>query len=183
MKTIPLTKGLVAVIDDADYELVSEYSWYASQPKKRINKWYARAHVKGSHPPKRIYLHRLIMGFPRNQVDHKNGDSLNCQKENLRVATNQQNSFNSRRKGHLHRFRGITKRAKGYGCTRDTWIAQIKVNYKTIHLGVFHSEVEAAKAYDVAALNHFGEFAQTNFKWKRGPRGKRKTWQLREEVL
>ena len=92
------------------------------------------------------------------EVDHINGNTLDCRRENLRIVTSRQNTMN------IHIIRGKSC-YKGVFWNKDIekWYSRIGVNYKLINLGYFASEIEAAKAYDRAALKHFGEFARLNF--------------------
>lgn len=97
MKTIPLTKGKVALVDDQDYERVAAYRWCASQEGRKGLKWYAiRWEYKEGRRIK-IRLHRFILDVPPGTLDdrvvhHKDDDGLNCQRENLQVvATNHEN--------------------------------------------------------------------------------------------
>ncbi len=160
MKEIPLTQGKVAFVDDEDYELVTQFSW---QAVKDPNSWYARAHVPSASPPHRkIRLHRLLLGaLPGEEVDHWNGNGLDCQKLNLRLATHTQNQqgFRTKSGNCTSRYRGVI-----WDALRFKWRASIRANGKQVHLGRFENETEAAKAYDTAAFTHFGEFASPNFK-------------------
>jgi hypothetical protein len=98
---------------------------------------------------------------PQSVVDHKNGDKLDNRRENLRICTiaeNIRNSKTSTKKGKTSRYKGV------YWVGRiKKWVARIHVDRKGLHVGVFTDEAEAARAYDVAARQHFGEFARTNF--------------------
>lgn len=157
MKEIRLTKGKVALVDDADFDTVSRYRWFANEQKN--GKCYAIGDVEG----KRVYMHRLLMGFPPSQVDHANGDGLdNRRSENLRVATHGQNLVNTRlrpgRSGErTSQYKGVCR----LRCSPN-WIAQITVNNKVRYLGSFVEERDAALAYNRAALAAWGEFAQLN---------------------
>lgn len=95
MKEIPLTKGMVALVSDDDYERVSKYKWYASL-ESRGTKWYAirRETVDGKRL--KIRMHRFIMSLPPGKddervVDHKDHNSLNNQRENLEIITQTEN--------------------------------------------------------------------------------------------
>lgn len=144
MATVNLTKGKVALIDDEDLLVVAKYNWHTSNPG------YARTSLKGG---KKLYLHHLLMGDV--MVDHINGDKLDNRRQNLRIATKGQNSSN-RKSYSKAGFKGVLANGSG-------WMAQITINKKRIYLGQFKSPEEAARAYDKAALEAFGEFASLNF--------------------
>lgn len=157
MREIPLDKGMVALVDDADYALVSAYKWHAL---KCCNVWYAfhtLPRVNGKK--KTIRMHRLIMGFPPNVVDHKDHDGLNNTRGNLRHATNAQNAENLRKRSDSKQpYKGIE-----WDKVNGNWVAYICPNGKKTALGRFHSAEAAARAYDAAAIQFFGEFAHLNF--------------------
>ena len=162
MKTIPLGSrkylGLFALVDDEDYELLSKYNWYAHKSK---NTFYAHRKVKlpsgkWAHSP----MHREILGLtdPKIQTDHRDHNGLHNWRNNLRVCTKKENAYNQRKHGNnTSGYKGVTfhKRIK-------KWQVRIKINYKYIHLGYFHSIDEAAHTYNAAAIQHFGEFAHIN---------------------
>jgi hypothetical protein len=157
MKEIPLSQGKVALVDDEDYEWLSQWKWCAS-----FNgcTWYA-VRKDCSGPRRRmVKMHRLIMGEPMGiQVDHINGDGWNNQRKNLRLDPNSQNQHNRRknRRGSSL-FKGVSWRK---GCRR-WWAYIVHLGVKK-HLGYFDSEEVAARAYDKAAKELFGEFARLNF--------------------
>ncbi len=161
MMQIALTQGKVAVVDDADFDGLAAFNWCATRHRHR---WYAvRRTPKGADGKSVIVrMHRQILGAPVGlDVDHRDGDGLNCQRENLRVATRQQNSRNQ-----VHHRAGTSplKGASRSGTRR--WRATIRVGQGTkgrLHLGYFDTDVEAARAYDRAARQHFGAFASLNF--------------------
>ncbi len=155
-KTLPLSQGKVALIDDEDAERpeIGLQKWSAT---KHGGRWYAkRATPRPDH--RHLYLHRVVLGLPPNfpDVDHVNGDGLDCRKENLRTATRSQNLTNSGSRGGTSRFRGVS-----WDKRRHQWIAFIGGHNKKF-LGRFDIEEDAAEAYDAAALADYGEFARTN---------------------
>ncbi len=152
---LPLTQGKVAVIDFSDFEKVGRVKWYAlTSPKSKTI--YAARHSPDNHS-KVLLLHREILG---GLVDHKDGDGLNCLRENLRPASPQQNAANvGLRKDNRSGFKGVSLNSR-----LEKWQAAISISGKRIYLGVFESPVLAAKAYDCAASKHHKEFAVVNFK-------------------
>jgi hypothetical protein len=105
-------------------------------------------------------LHRFILEVedPKVQVDHKDGDGLNCRRSNIRICTDTQNKQN-KGPSSLNKsgFRGVHKfKATG------KYQAQIRVNGKLLHLGYFIDRFDAARAYNKAAKKYFGEFAFQN---------------------
>lgn len=158
MKKIPLTQGKFALVDDEDFQRLSERRWHVVKTKSGL--LYAqRTCVKGEIGPSVVQMHRILL--PESVwVDHRDGDGLNNQKSNLRAATRSQNLSGFRRKksGRTSRFRGVCWRKDCF-----KWVAQLNVEGRPIRLGHFDSEEEAALAYDAAAKKHFKEFAQLNF--------------------
>jgi hypothetical protein len=154
-----------ATVSDRDYELVSQYTWrpYKGGDPGANGTYYAIAHEHGRKFGEKdvsVIMHRLILNAPKGiKVDHRDGDGLNNQRGNLRLATNKQNSMNQ--KPHVNTsspYKGVSL-DKRHG----TWKAYIISDGKSIWLGQHKSEEEAARAYDVAARKLFGEFAKCNF--------------------
>jgi AP2 domain len=158
MKAIILTHGMVAFVDDEDYERASSIKWHA---KKAGRLWYAHGRIRGPKVQPAILLHRYILNLPPNlpHVDHRDGDGLNCQKYNLRIATRSQQSANRKLWGSSP-YKGVRRDPKGIV---RPWRARIQVGHRRWELGFFATAEDAAKAYDLEARRHFGEFARTNF--------------------
>lgn len=153
---IPLTRGYVALVDDEDAaRVLAAGAWYAEVgPRSRT----VYAATKTSRRPRRtIHMHQVVTGWP--YVDHVNGDGLDNRRANLRPATQTQNN------GNAPRYRNNTSGYKGvyFVARRGNWAAQIAVSGRRFHLGTFADPVQAAKAYDDAAVRYFGEFARLNF--------------------
>jgi hypothetical protein len=150
MKTIALNRGMVSVVDDADFPLVSLYGWHA---RISCGIWYA---VSTSRP--QVRMHRLILGFPDSLIDHRDRDGLNNRRSNLRLATNSQNMMNRiKRVAGTSKFKGVCRVLSG------KWQARITINHRRTVIGRFQNERDAAWCYDFAALGLFGDFARTNF--------------------
>jgi len=155
---VPLSGGKEALVDPEDLPLIMRFKWSC-----QAQKGYAITQQQ---------MHRLVMnahfGDPR-QVDHINNNILDNRKCNLRFCTPSENCKSRiKQKVGRHgkpcssRFKGVsylTHNAKGNG---KPWKASLTVNMKLVHIGMFHDEIEAARAYDAAAIIHFGEFAKTN---------------------
>lgn len=153
MKTINLTKGYVALVDDDDFERLMERKWQTTI--KKNGKLYASASYGG----KNKRMHRVILDPPPEfQVDHIDGNGLNNQKSNLRLCTNAENSMNrKKRTDTLSKYKGVF-RLKG----RDTYRVEIYKDGKKHIIGHFKDEDEGALAYNEAAKKMFGDFARPN---------------------
>jgi hypothetical protein len=152
---LPLTRGAVALIDDADLPLVQGWKW------QMMNTGYAARSTKIDGRRLCLLMHRVIAAPPVGvEVDHINGNRLDNRRENLRLCSRTQNARNKARKstGAASRFKGVWRNRS---CLK--WQAGIEVDGRRIHLGLYWREIDAALAYDRAALEHFGEFARTNF--------------------
>jgi len=153
MKEIQLTKGFVTIVDDEDYEWLNQWKWHAS---KRNDKFYASRRL-GKHG-KFIHMHRLLLGLSeddKTMPDHVDRDTLNNQRNNLRVATRSQNNANKKQIGKSG-FMGVFPSGK------NTFFARIRKDKKNIYLGNFSTKELAAVAYNIAAIIHHGEFANLN---------------------
>lgn len=155
MKEIPLTKGYSALVDDEDHDrLLSFGKWQASVTGGQV---YAAHNMNR----RRLYMHRVLMEGAA-LVDHINGDGLDNRRANLREATPVQNSRNMRplTSAMSSEFKGVARQPRS---TVHPWRAYIRINGRASWLGVFATPEEAARAYDAAAREHFGEFARPNF--------------------
>lgn len=147
--------GCFALVDDTDFDLVSQFTWYCEHRGIDDSIKYIRGF------PGDVRMHRVIMGLkPGDQimVDHRNGDGRDNQRANLRLATRSQNLRNARKmKPGLYRFKGVEKPK---GCSRYT--AYIRIDGKRCRVSGFPTQEEAAMAYNVLARRHYGEFALLN---------------------
>lgn len=153
MKTILLSQGKVALVDDEDFERLSKFKWYTFRD---INRFYAARNIKNDNGnQRRLSMHRDILNLKDSSIDidHKNHDGLDNRRQNLRICTRRQNAQNRRK------LAGCASNFKGVSLNSGKWRARIKYNKKRIHLGYFISEQEAANAYLNAAQEYFGEFA------------------------
>ena len=138
---------------------IAPNNWRWRELEQHKSKLYAVCYLDANDPTNKLWMHRLIADAPTDAVvDHKDGDGPNNQRYNLRICTQQQNARNRRKIGGTSRFKGVSQN-KG----RKNWRAQIRDNNRTIYLGSYSSEEEAAKAYDSAAKERFGEYAGVNF--------------------
>lgn len=165
MREIILTKGKVALIDDADHEFLSQWNWCAYV--NRSGNWYARCSLylgggRKNSKRKTLHMHRLLLGLPDDpkiRTDHIDGNGLNNQRHNLRPATPTQNGANMRsRKNSASKYVGVSWK-KGL----NKWQAEVKHGKERYYAGVFHNEEEAAKARDIVAKKIYGEYAHLNF--------------------
>jgi len=154
-KAIPLTRGLVVLVDDEDYEAAIDAGpWWAVG---RGYTFYAERHISRTGTRRTTGLHTFLTGWP--YVDHRNGDGLDNRRANLRQATHAQNMGNRRMaKNNKSGFKGVS-----WNASRRCWCACIGVAGKVRHLGGFRNAEDAARAYDAAAVAVWGEFARINF--------------------
>lgn len=153
MKKIPLSQGKYALIDDKDFLAVSRYKWHVIF---NGNNWYARRHTKVSEGGRRKgqYLHRFLVGDWK-MIDHRNGNTLDYRRCNLRDCTSKENARNRRKSRGISHYKGVI-------LFRQKWCARIFVGGKNIHLGCFKEEKQAGEAYNSAARIHYGKFAWLN---------------------
>lgn len=155
MSKITLKNGSQILLDKKDYLRLKNNTWCVSGNK----------HVA---TPQGWYIHYAVLDIPPTkgfEIDHIDGNPLNNQKNNLRLVTRQQNSANHFKstKAFSSKYKGVHNMCNYYKKKiYKYWIANICVNYKTIYLGIFKNEKQAAKAYNKAAKKYFGEYARIN---------------------
>lgn len=141
-------------IDSEDLDLVNSYKWHITDTGYVVTSKHIRID-KNKYTTKNIRLHRLIMGLPNGNIDHINGDKLDNRKSNLRLCNQSQNIANSKiSKRNKSGLKGVFKHQQ---C--DRWAAQIRINGKNTHLGLFNDKYDAYGAYITHAIEHFGEYA------------------------
>jgi len=156
-RTIVLTQGQVAIVDDEDFEWLNRHKW-TYLPSTHTGYAHRRVYQKREYI-KDILMHRVILNAPPGmQTDHRNMNGLDNRRVNLRMCTNSQNHMNTRKRSNcVSIYKGVS-----WHKLAGKWRAQIKANNRRKHLGLFNSEEEAALAYDIAALKFFSEFARLN---------------------
>mgnify|MGYP001615685995 CR=1 FL=1 len=159
-KLIPLTKGQHAIVDDEDYEWLSQWKWHC------MGRYAARSvatpELPGPWKQRKFSMHHAILQTPKGMhTDHINGDGRDNRRENLRICTPAENIRNQR----ANKRTGRTAKYKGTFFVKELgkWKAVIGINRGTKYLGLFTSEIDAARAYDAKARELFGAFARLNF--------------------
>ena len=147
MKIITLNHDKETIVDDDDYEFLSQFKWH-------VIRNYAKRGKDG------MLMHRVIMGLGKGdqrEVDHINGNRLDNRRCNLRICDSVGNNRNcSMQKNNKSGYKGVRYYYKG------KWRAEIQIFGRTIHLGCFADKKDAARAYNEAAKKYFGEFARLN---------------------
>ena len=180
MKEIELTKGYVAIVDDDDYEWLSQYKWNASISSEK--RWNSDPYVSAKTTIYKVWddgftwrrsehMPRMIMNAKQGEVvDHINHVTLDNRKENLRVCSAKENGRNSNKQKSINGkpCTSIYKGATLFRCNKgkygiyEYWRSQICVDGNMIYLGQFKTEEDAALAYNDAALKYHGDFARLN---------------------
>lgn len=157
MKTIPLTKGVDAIVDDEDYMELSKYRWHARETPGGFYACRNARRVNGKQVP--IMMHSLLCPIPAGmEVDHVDGNPLNNRRNNLRACTRSQNQFNKgRNKNNTSGYKGVSSVQK-----TGRWRARINVDGKAIYLGSYETKKSAARAYNEACLKYHLEFSKPN---------------------
>ena len=156
-RLIPLKKDKFSIIDETDFEYLSQWNWtcsYNGYAWRRISLGYPNGKRKRAI----VFMHRAIMNPAADmQVDHINGDKLDNRRCNLRICTQSQNLANMISVTGTSKYKGVY-----WSSTQKKWVAQIVLDKKAKYLGCFDSEEAAASCYDLAAYMNFGEFAKVN---------------------
>lgn len=157
---IELTRGYKAIVDERFAEELRKRKWHIRRQSKS-SVIYAGGNIKRDGRFCTLLMHlevlRLAGVKPGKHTDHRDGDGLNNQLDNLRVATESQNGRNRRvNKNSTCGYKGVCYRPNG------TWRARIQVGKRRIALGNFGTAEEAAEAYNRAAVQYSGEFARLN---------------------
>ena len=151
-RLIPLTQGKFALVDADDFDRINLFKWHF------LSGYAARSSVVEGRK-KYFFMHREILN-PKNdqQVDHINHDTLDNRKINLRACSKTQNLMNQKKSANKSsKFKGVVWHKQ-----KGKWYARIVVNKKSISLGLFQTQEQAAIAYNEAAKTHFKEFAKLN---------------------
>ena len=156
---VKLTRGLVTIIDAEDFELVSQFKWYATRGS---NTDYAvrTPWIPEERRYQQVSLHRFLLNAPCDMhVDHRNHQGLDNRRSNLRLCTPTENRWNTqKRKGCRSEFLGVHHRP----LRKKPWMAKLIVNKKHYSRS-FATELEAALYYDELVEELHGEFAKLNF--------------------
>lgn len=154
MKYLQLQNGNTTIVDDEDYDWLSQWDWF------ECSKGYIRRSYKQDGKNVTIRMHRLLTNAPLDkQVDHINGDKRDNRKLNLRLCNNAENVCNQPKRN----IASSASKYKGVSRIRKLWMSRITKDSKVIHLGNFRNELHAAMAYDIWAKDLHGEFANLNF--------------------
>ena len=164
VRTIPLTQGKVALVDECDYEYLMQWKWQFAQAKHQRSGYVVHSQKVGLGRWCKLQMHRVVAAriglvIGNQQIDHVDGDGLNNCRNNLRVASQSQNRANLRQyQNNTSGFKGVV-----WDRCRRKWVAKLQVAGRDYNCGGFENPRDAARAYNEAALKHFGEFAKLNF--------------------
>ena len=160
-RIIPLTRGRFAIVDEADFEKLSEYKWFAV---KSGRSFYAHRMIKSNDVRRRqilVHMHRQILNAKDGEfVDHINHNGLDNRRANLRLVNKEQNTWNKRKQlgRYSSKYKGVS-----WHKPMKHWQARIRYKGKPMRIGYFDDQKSAARAYDAKAKELFGEYAALNF--------------------
>lgn len=171
MMRIKLTQEKFVLVDNEDFKWLNQSKWYLhksyNSPHYATRTVLTRSQNKQKNikkKEKKLWMHREIMQHKLNrellcneQIDHINRNTLDNQRSNLRLCTNSQNQMNMKSKTGSSKYKGVNWHKQ-----HKKWQSRIQFNKRQINLGYFDIEIEAAIAYNQAALKYFGEFARLN---------------------
>ena len=153
---IPLTQRQFAIVDEEDFNRLSQFKWQACW-MKNSHSYYAMRHTptRGGAKRRTILMSREIMGFPEGRmVDHRNHNTLDNRRENLRVATAEQNNRNAKiRIDNSSGFKGVN-----YHKINRRWTATVRVNGIQTYLGSFVTKEEAVEVRRSVSEKLYGQF-------------------------
>jgi len=154
MKLIPLTQNRSAMVDDSDFDELMKCKWFAHWNRDTLSFYARRNSVKVNRKQSTISMHRVILGLtnPKIKGDHKNHDTLDNQRDNLRAVTNSQNLMN-RRGAARNSKTGV----RGVSADGPSYRALIWVGGKNLNLGTFPTIALASEAYASANKKYYGE--------------------------
>jgi hypothetical protein len=167
-----INSNLHAIVDPKDFYELTKFTWSAYKTR---GSYHALRLTGNDYSKCHVFMHRQIIQSlnpepctlpPNLVVDHINRDGLDNRRANLRLVTKAQNNMNRPAAKGSSKFKGVHYRRNS-----KLWHVSIGYNYKRIHLGVFDNQIEAAKAYDTAALKYYGEHAYLNFPQKKKQKG------------
>ena len=153
-KEILLLRGQSCIVDNEDWSYLSQYKWYANALMYAVRRTSMKKGIRSL-----IYMHREILSpVSKQQVDHISGYTLDNRKQNLRICTIAENNKNRRLGSNNNSgYKGVH-----WNKYEKKWQARIQSNKKRIQIGYFNDVIEAAKAYDLAAMKYHGKFARLN---------------------
>jgi hypothetical protein len=160
MKLIPINhkdKIVYAKVDDEDYAMLSRHTWCIVS----ASRGYAGTFIEMGHGKRKLLvMHRMILGGT-NQIDHRNNDPLDNQKDNLRTATRNENEWN-KAKFKTAKGKPPTSKYKGVSLQGGRWEAKIMRNKVLYNLGSFKNEEDAARAYNKKAKELSADYSWFN---------------------
>jgi len=157
MKKIKLTQGKYALVDNEDFDVLNQYKWYFHKAGYALRTCHKPRNGKKQETYK-VYMHHVIAGkYKGLQIDHKNMNTLDNRRDNLRVCTATQNALN---RSKVQRNATSTSVFKGvyWNKKENRWYVRLAQRW----VGSFKNEKKAAQAYNFKARELFGEFALLN---------------------